>query len=99
MIRHDDFILVGRGLYGLKDWGMVAGTVCDVIKAVLIENNGPMKRQEVIEEVLKKREIRIGTISLNLQKYDFFKRVGRAVYEYDESLDPGKRRRKRRKKV
>ena len=99
LIRHDDFILVGRGLYGLKDWGMVAGTVCDVIKAVLIENNGPMKRQEVIEEVLKKREIRIGTISLNLQKYDFFKRVGRAVYEYDESLDPGKRRRKRRKKV
>ncbi len=96
LIRHDEFILVGRGLYGLKEWGMVAGTVCDVIKTVLIENNGPMKRQDIIEAVSKKRDIRIGTISLNLQKYDFFKRVGRAVYEYDKSLDPGKRRRKRR---
>ncbi len=97
LIRHDEFILVGRGLYGLKEWGMVAGTVCDVIKTVLIENKGPMKRQEIIEAVLKKRDIRIGTISLNLQKYAFFKRVGRAVYEYDKALDPGKKRRKKRK--
>lgn len=87
LIRHDEFVLVGRGMYGLKEWGMVSGTVCDVIRTVLEENGAPMKRQEIIEGVLKKREIRIGTISLNLQKYAFFKRVGRAVYEYDESLD------------
>ncbi len=97
LIRHDDFVLVGRGMYGLKDWGMVAGTVCDVIKTVLLEAGGPMKRQEIIEAVLKKREIRVGTISLNLQKYAFFKRVGRAIYEYDATLDPGKRRRSRSK--
>ena len=94
LIRHDEFVLVGRGMYGLKEWGMVAGTVCDVIKTVLQENGGPMKRQEIIEGVLKKREIRIGTISLNLQKYAFFKRVGRAVYEYDPSLDPKAKKKK-----
>lgn len=93
LIRHDEFVLVGRGMYGMKEWGMVSGTVCDVIKLVLKENNGPMKRQEIIEGVLKKREIRIGTISLNLQKYAFFKRVGRAVYEYDESLERSRKRR------
>ena len=92
LIRHDEFVLLGRGLYGLKEWGMVSGTVCDVIKTVLLENGGPMKRQEIIEAVLKKREIRIGTISLNLQKYTFFKRVGRAVYEYDPTLDKKKRK-------
>ena len=97
LIRHDEFVLVGRGTYGMKDWGLVAGTVCDVIKTVLVEHGGPMKRQEIIEAVLKKRDIRLGTISLNLQKYPFFKRVGRAVYEYDASLDNIQRRKRGRK--
>ena len=94
LIRHDEFVLVGRGIYALKEWGMPSGTVCDLIKMVLQENDGPMKRQEIIAGVLKKRDIRLGTISLNLQKYPFFERVGRAVYQYNESLD--NRRRKRR---
>lgn len=87
LIRHEDFVLVGRGLYGLREWGMSSGTVCDVIKEVLLESEGPMKRQEIIDAVLQKREIRLGTISLNLQKYPFFRRVGRAVYEYAPELD------------
>ena len=99
LIRHDEFVLVGRGLYGLKEWGMAAGTVCDVIKSVLKEHGEPMKRQEIIAEVLKKREIRLGTISLNLQKYPFFRRVGRAVYIYDSELDKGRRLRGRAPKA
>ena len=93
LIRHKEFVLVGRGLYGLKEWNLPAGTVCDIIKSVLEENKGPMKRQDIIKAVLKKRDIRLGTISLNLQKYPFFRRVGRAVYEYAPELD--KRRKKR----
>ncbi len=96
LIRHDEFVLVGRGEYGLKNWGMVAGTVCDVIIQVIKENGGPMKRKDIIDGVLAKRDIRIGTISLNLQKYDFFKRVGRAVYDYVPEMD--KRRRNQRSK-
>ncbi len=91
LIRHDEFVLVGRGLYGLKEWNMTTGTVCDVIIQVMREHGEPMKRQDIINKVLEKREIRVGTISLNLQKYEFFQRVGRAVYIYDEKLD--KRRR------
>ena len=91
LIRHEDFVLVGRGLYALQEWGMPSGTVCDLIRDVLVENGEPMKRQEIINAVLEKREIRVGTISLNLQKYPFFRRVGRAVYEYVPELD--KRRR------
>ena len=94
LIRHNDFVLVGRGLYALSDWGIPSGTVCDLIKMVLEENGGPMKRQEIIEAVLKKRDIRIGTISLNLQKYPFFSRVGRAVYDYASDLDNRKRKHK-----
>ncbi len=95
LIRHQEFVLVGRGLYGLDEWGLAAGTVCDVIKSVFEENDGALKRQEIIEKVLAKREIRLGTISLNLQKYPFFKRVGRAVYIYDPSLETPRRKRGR----
>lgn len=97
LIRHREFVLVGRGLYGLSDWGLVSGTVCDVIKTVMLEYGEPMKRQDIIDAVLKKRDIRLGTISLNLQKYPFFKRVGRAVYTYDASLDDIQRRKRGRK--
>ena len=91
LIRHDEFVLVGRGLYGLREWGLAAGTVCDLIRAVLIENGEPMKRQDIIQSVLEKREVRLGTISLSLQKYPFFERVGRAVYSYNEALDVNRR--------
>ncbi len=94
LIRHDEFVLVGRGIYALAEWGLPSGTVCDLIQSVLTENGEPMKRQDIIKAVLKKRDIRLGTISLNLQKYPFFKRVGRAVYEYDASLDTRKRKRR-----
>ena len=91
LIRHEEFVLVGRGLYGLKEWGLAAGTVCDLIRSVLIENGEPMKRQDIIQTVLKKREVRLGTISLSLQKYEFFERVGRAVYAYNAELDINRR--------
>jgi hypothetical protein len=95
LIRHNDFILVGRGLYGLAEWGLISGTVCDVIKSVFQENTGALSRQDIIEKVLEKREIRLGTISLNLQKYPFFKRVGRAVYIYEPALETVRRKRGR----
>ncbi len=95
LIRHDEFVLVGRGLYALEEWGLPSGTVCDLIQSVLVENDGPMKRQDIIKAVLEKRDIRLGTISLNLQKYPFFKRVGRAIYQYDASLDTRKQKRRR----
>ncbi len=79
LIRYDDFVLVGRGLYALQSWGYTKGTVKDVIFEILNEN-GPMKKKEIVEEVLKRRQVKIGTISLNLQKNPEFKRVGRAIY-------------------
>jgi len=81
LIRYDDFVLVGRGLYALKEWGYQPGTVADVITR-LLQKNGPMSKKEIIRGVQKEREVQIGTISLNLQKNDHFVRVGRAVYDY-----------------
>lgn len=84
LIRYSDFVLVGRGIYGLTKWGMLSGTVKDIIAKVL-KAEGPLHRQEIIEKVQKYREVKLNTISLNLQKYPAFVRVGRAVYDYDPS--------------
>lgn len=84
LIRYDDFVLVGRGMYALSEWGIPAGTVVDIIAKVLQED-GPLKRQEIIEKVKALRDVKENTISLNLQKSPAFIRVGRAVYDFDES--------------
>ena len=82
LIRYPQFVLVGRGLYALKEWGYEPGTVADVIERILIDK-GPLSKKEIIAEVAKQRTVKVGTISLNLQKMPYFKRVGRAVYAFD----------------
>lgn len=83
LIRYDQFVLVGRGLYALKEWGYKKGTVADVIED-LLKKKTPMTKQEIIQGVLKQRQVKKGTISLNLQKNPKFVRVGRAVYRLSE---------------
>jgi hypothetical protein len=82
LIRYDHFVLVGRGLYALSSWGFEPGTVADVIEKML-KKNGPMPKKKIVETVLRQRKVKVGTISLNLQKNPYFVRVGRAVYDLD----------------
>lgn len=84
LIRYPQFVLVGRGLYGLKEWGYEEGTVTDIIESLLTKQS-PMSKQDIIKGVLKQRQVKKGTISLNLQKNPQFVRVGRAVYALDLS--------------
>jgi transcriptional regulator len=84
LIRYPQFVLVGRGLYALKEWGYEPGTVADVIERIL-KDKGPLSKKEIIAEVAKQRTVKVGTISLNLQKMPYFVRVGRAVYDFDPS--------------
>jgi hypothetical protein len=84
LIRYPQFVLVGRGLYALREWGYEPGTVADVIEAILKEK-GPLSKKEIISEVAKQRTVKVGTISLNLQKMPYFVRVGRAVYAFDQA--------------
>jgi Sigma-70, region 4 len=84
LIRYDQFVLVGRGLYALKEWGYKKGTVADVIQE-LLDKKSPLSKQDIIQGVLKQRQVKKGTISLNLQKNAHFVRVGRAMYSLDLS--------------
>ena len=86
LIRFEPFVLVGRGLYALKEWGYAEGTVSDIIEDVLKKyKNKVVSKKTIVAEVLEQRDVKISTISLNLQKNDHFVRVGRALYQLDLS--------------
>ncbi|MFT6829549.1 MAG: hypothetical protein ACJAV6_000379 [Candidatus Paceibacteria bacterium] len=79
LIKDDRFVLVGRGMYGLKEWGYRSGVVKDVIRD-LIDERGPMTKEEIIESVLKERYLKENTILVNLSNKDYFARDGEGRY-------------------
>lgn len=79
LIRYPQFVLIGRGIYALKEWGYEEGTVADIIEGI-IKKYGPMDRDKIIEQVLKQRQVKRITILLNLKNKTQFERVGRNVY-------------------
>ena len=80
LIKDPRFVLVGRGLYALSEWGYMSGVVKDVIKKI-IEKNGPLTKVEVIEKVMKERYVKENTIVINLQNPKFFRKNKDGRYE------------------
>ncbi|MDO8521896.1 MAG: sigma factor-like helix-turn-helix DNA-binding protein [bacterium] len=70
LIKDNRFVLVGRGLYALKEWGYQPGVVRDVIKLIL-EREGALTREEIIDRVRRERYVKDATISANLQNSIF----------------------------
>ena len=84
LIKDKRFILVGRGIYALKEWGFKQGTVADVITEVLAKAGEPLHRDEIVKLVLKRRFVKETTILLNLQGKKQFKRTAKATYTLAE---------------
>ncbi len=84
LIKDKRFVLIGRGIYALKEWGYKKGTVADIIAQVLREAEKPLHRDEIVKQVLKSRFVKETTILLNLQGKSQFKRVAKATYTLDE---------------
>lgn len=79
LIKDGRFVLVGRGIYALADWGYTPGTVADIISDILREES-PLHKDEIVKRVLSKRKVKTTTIVLNLQEKDQFVRVSKATY-------------------
>jgi sigma-70-like protein len=84
LIKDKRFVLIGRGIYALDNWGFSRGTVADIISDVLKKAEGPLHRDEIVKRVLKSRQVKETTILLNLQSKSQFKRVAKATYTLDE---------------
>ncbi len=74
LIKDPRFVLVGRGLYALKDWGYDAGTVKDVVFNV-IKAQGPATKEKIISLVSQKRFVKPNTILINLENKKYFKKL------------------------
>ncbi len=84
LIKDKRFVLIGRGVYALGEWGYKKGTVADIITDVLKKANEPLHRDEIVKRVLKDRQVKETTILLNLQSKPEFKRVAKATYALAE---------------
>ena len=80
LIKDKRFVLIGRGIYALQEWGYSRGTVSEIIANVLKDAGEPLHRDEIVRRVLKSRRVKETTILLNLQSKPEFKRVAKATY-------------------
>ncbi len=80
LIRNKNFVLIGRGIYALKEWGYSKGTVSDVIDRILKEHKS-LDQKQIVSLVLKKRQVKPITIALALKNTSRFVRTGRRHYE------------------
>ncbi len=85
LIKDSRFVLVGRGLYALTEWGYTPGVVKDIILKILKESKKPLSKKEVLEKVLEQRFVKENTVSLNLQSNDCFVRDSQGRYKIREA--------------
>jgi hypothetical protein len=84
LIKDSRFVLVGRGMYALREQGYEPGIAKDVIKRVL-KANGSMTAEEVVAEVSKQRMFKTNTVVINLQNKDYFEHLSDGKYRVRES--------------
>jgi len=75
---------VGRGIYGLKEWGYEPGFVKDIIAKVIKKAGRPLPKEEIVKKVLAQRIVKENTILLNLQNRNYFIRDKEGKYTIRE---------------
>jgi len=85
LIKDERFVLVGRGLYALEEWGYGPGAVKDVIIKILKESKEPLLKKEISEKVLKERFVKENTVLLNLNDKNYFSKTSDGKYTIKES--------------
>lgn len=80
LIRDPRFVLVGRGLYALGEWGYRPGVVKDIIVEILKETKKPLSKDKILAKVLKQRVVKENTILLNLNSKKYFSKTPEGKY-------------------
>ena len=79
LIKDKRFVLVGRGLYALSEWGYSTGVVRDVISEI-IKKNGALTKEDIVDKVMRERYVKPNTILVNLQNPKYFKKSKDSKY-------------------
>jgi len=80
LIRDPRFILVGRGVYALAEWGYEPGQVKDIILKILQKTKKPLTKEEILKKVLEQRVVKENTVLLNLNNKKYFLKDPRGRY-------------------
>lgn len=75
LILNKEYVLVGRGIYALKEWGYKPGVVADVLVEILRESSEPLSRDALIAAVMKQRMVKKNTVALALTNKNKFTRL------------------------
>ncbi len=81
LIKDNRFVLVGRGMYALSEWGYKSGTVKDVLVDLLKNSLKPMPKTALLTKVMNARMVKENTILLNLQDSKTFVKNDDGSYE------------------
>ncbi len=66
LIKDKNFVLVGRGTYGLASKGYKKGKVKDLIMDAINKSAKPLTADEIIDIVLSQRTVKPATVKINL---------------------------------
>ena len=88
LILNSEYVLVGRGIYALREWGYVPGVVADVLEAILKTAQEPMSRDALIAKVLEQRMVKKNTVALALTNKNKFRRLADGRYTLAEAPAP-----------
>lgn len=80
LIKDERFVLVGRGLYALSEWGYKSGTVKDVLVDILRNSKSPLPKATLMAKVKDARMVKENTILLNLQDSKTFQKLEDGTY-------------------
>ena len=79
LIKDPRFVLVGRGMYALSEWGYKKGIAREVI-ADILKREGLLSKEDVIKKVSKERYFKNNTILVNLANPKYLKRNKSGLY-------------------
>lgn len=72
LIKDERTILVGQGLYALREWGHEPGVLKDVIRSVLAAAGRPLSKEEIVRRVLERRMVKPNSVHLALYDKGLF---------------------------
>lgn len=85
LIKSNNFVLVGRGMYALRGWGYEPGQVKDIIAKVLKDSPMPLAKEEIIHAVGKQRAVKESTILSSLRNKNLFAKDDSGRYQVREA--------------
>jgi len=81
LIKDDRFVLVGRGVYGLSEWGLKGGTVRDIIVSLFREKTeDELHADEIVDYVFSHKEVKRTTVLVNLANQEYFSKNNSGKY-------------------